>query len=115
VCIDGQASDQDAFNQLMRIVLHQQAIFAGAGLAFIRVDHDNAWLGRGARDEAPLETGRKSSAAAAAQAGGLHFLDNRLGRHFFRFEKRFKAVVLQINAERLGAFDSKVLTDDAGL
>ena len=59
MCIDRQTRDQNAFDHLVRIVFHQQAIFAGAGFAFIGVDDDDSGLGRGVRDEAPLEAGRE--------------------------------------------------------
>src|SRR5579883_2255991 len=40
VGLDGPAGNHHTFNQLMRIVLHQQPILAGAGLALVRVTDD---------------------------------------------------------------------------
>ena len=59
VRVDRQAGDQDALDHLVRIVLHQQPVLAGARLALIRVDDDVFRLGRSARNEAPLQTGRE--------------------------------------------------------
>src|ERR1700732_2598043 len=41
----------------------------------------------------------------------LYFLDDRLGRHLLGLAKRLVAVVRQVNVERLGAFERKVLAD----
>ena len=85
VRIHRQARDQHAFDQLVRIVLDQHAIFAGAGLALVAVDHDVLGLGRGARHEAPLHSRGEARAAAAAQVGGLDLFDDLLGVIFEAF------------------------------
>ena len=73
-----EACDQAAFDQQMRIVPHDLAVLAGAGLGFVGVDDEIARapvLGL-LRHERPFHTGRKSGAAAAAQARGLHLVDD---------------------------------------
>ncbi len=65
----GEAGDQTALDQHMRIEAQDFAILAGAGLRFIGVDHE---IGRSVRigllgHERPFEAGRKSRPAAAAQ------------------------------------------------
>ncbi len=53
------------------------AVLAGAGLRLVRIDHEVAWPIGLLRHEGPLETGRKTPAAAPpAQAGRLHLVDD---------------------------------------
>src|SRR5258708_29802557 len=66
VRVNGAACDQNAFDQLMRIVFHQQPILAGAGLALIRIYDDVLWLRRSPGHEAPLHAGGKTRAAASS-------------------------------------------------
>ena len=73
----GEAGDQAAFDQKMRVVAHDLAVLAGAGLGFIGVDHEIMrpavrLLGH----ERPLESGREASAPAPAQPRGLHLVDD---------------------------------------
>src|SRR5262250_734335 len=61
----------------MRIVPHDLAVLAGAGLRFVGVDHEIMrtplrLLGH----ERPLEPGRKAGAAAPALARRLHLVDD---------------------------------------
>ena len=37
MCIEGETGDQDAFEQLMRILVDDVAVLKGPGLGFIRV------------------------------------------------------------------------------
>src|SRR6185437_89019 len=73
----GAARDQTAFDQQMRIVAHDLAVFAGAGLGLIGIDHEVMrppglrFLGH----ERPFQTGGKAGAAAAALARGLALVD----------------------------------------
>ena len=73
----GEAGDHAAFDQRMRIVAHDIAVLAGAGLGFVGIDDEVmrttvAFL----RHEGPLEAGREACAAATAQAGRLHLVDD---------------------------------------
>src|SRR5581483_9448775 len=73
----GAASDQAALDQQMRIVTHDLAVLAGAGLGLVGVHDEIArppvrLLGH----EGPFQAGGKSGATAAAQAGSLHLVDN---------------------------------------
>ena len=71
------AGDQAAFDEQMRIVPHDLAILAGAGLGLVGVDDE---IMRPVTDrlghERPLQPGREAGAAAAAQARGLHLVDD---------------------------------------
>ena len=82
------AGDQAAFDKKMRIVPHDLAILAGAGLGLVGVDHEVVRpVADRLRHERPFHAGREARAAAAAQAGGLDlgddgvaaFLQDRLG------------------------------------
>ena len=72
-----EARDQAALDQQVRIVAQDVAILAGAGLGLVGVDHEIVrpvlhFLGH----ERPLQAGREARAAAAAQAGLLHLVDD---------------------------------------
>ncbi len=76
----GEAGNQRAFQQLMRIVADDLAVLAGAGLGLVRVDDQEIGL-TGLRllgHEAPLHAGREAGAAAPAQSGGLDRVDDRV-------------------------------------
>ncbi len=76
---DGEAGDDGAFNDSVRIVQKDQVIFAGAGLAFVAIDEDVLGLGGLLGNEGPLHARREARAAAAAQAAGLHLVDDPFG------------------------------------
>ena len=71
------AGDQAALDQKMRIVPHDLAVLAGAGLGLVGVDDE---VMRPVADrlghERPFQSGRKTGAAAATQPGGLHLVDD---------------------------------------
>ena len=73
-----EAREQAALDQQMRIVPHDLAVLAGAGLGLVGIDHEIARpaVGRFLRHERPFQAGRKARPAAAAQAGGLHLVDD---------------------------------------
>src|SRR5260370_15585935 len=73
-----EAREQAAFDQEMRIMPHDLAVLAGAGLGLIGIDHEIARpaVGGFLPHERPCQPGRKARAAPAAQAGGLHLVDD---------------------------------------
>jgi hypothetical protein len=73
-----EARDQATLDQQMRIVPHDLAILAGAGLGLVGVDHEVARppVGGFLGHERPFQPGRKTRPAAAAQAGRLHLADD---------------------------------------
>ncbi len=75
-----KASDQRAFDQLVRIVADDLAVFAAAGFGFIGVDDKEigAFGRRRLGHEAPLHPRRETSPAAPAQARCLDLVDNRI-------------------------------------
>src|SRR6266850_3484725 len=89
MCAHREAREQAALDQQMRIMPHDLAVLAGAGLGLVGIDHEIARpaVGRFLRHERPFQPGRKSGPATAAQARGLHLVndpvaalvDDRLG------------------------------------
>ena len=61
LCVDGIAGEDHAFDEAMRVTLHQHTILKRARFHFIAIGHDILWFRRiGAhRDEAPLCAGEK--------------------------------------------------------
>ena len=72
----GEGGEQRALDQQVRIVPHDLAVLAGAGLGLVRVDHEIAGPGIALGHERPLEAGREAGAAAAAQARVLDLVDD---------------------------------------
>ena len=108
---DRIAADRTAFDQQVRIALHQQVIFERPRFAFVGVTGDVARLDL-LVDETPLQTGRKSRAAAAAQARGLHQIDDRIGRLAKRFLQRVIALVPAVKVEGVAVRFADVLRQD---
>src|SRR5207342_3375622 len=75
-----ETGDQATLDEKVRIVPHDLAILAGAGLGLVRIDDQIARAAVLAllRHERPLQPGRKSRAAAPALAGCLHLVDERV-------------------------------------
>src|SRR5262249_26952029 len=72
----GGASVEAAFDEKMRVVPHDLAVLAGAGLRLVGVDDE---IVRPVTDllghERPLEASGEARAAAPALTRGLHFID----------------------------------------
>src|SRR6202035_2235203 len=68
---------QAALDQEMRIMPHDLAVLARAGLRLVGIDHE---IGRPPvrllRHERPFQPGRETGAATPAQAGGLDLVDD---------------------------------------
>ena len=75
---DGDAGDRHAFDEDEGIALHDHAVGEGAAVALVGIADDVFLRSPAAlRDRPPLDAGRKAGAAAAAQAGLHHLLDDR--------------------------------------
>src|SRR3569623_1259442 len=81
---DGVTGDGHAFDQRVRVVTQDVAIFECAGLAFVGIADDIFLTRRIARHEAPLKAGGKARAAAAAQRRDFQLADDFFRRGFFR-------------------------------
>src|SRR5262249_31298271 len=75
--IHRSACNQAALDQQVRVVPHDLAVFAGAGLGLIGVDHEIMRpIAHGLWHERPFHAGRETRAAAAAKAGCLDLIDD---------------------------------------
>ena len=77
MCAHREAGNQTALNQRMRVMAHDFAVFAGSRLGLVGIDDKVmratvCLLGH----ERPFQPGRKTRAAATAQAAVLHFLND---------------------------------------
>ena len=73
----GEAREQRAFDQELRIMAHDVPILASAGLGFIGVDDEVVRAAvRLLWHERPFQSGGKARPAAASQSRSLHLLDD---------------------------------------
>jgi hypothetical protein len=75
-----ETGDEAALDEKMRIVPHDLAVLAGAGLGLVGIDDQIARppVLRLLRHERPLHAGREARAAAPALARRLHLVDQRI-------------------------------------
>src|SRR5713226_3704942 len=108
--------NDDAFDHLVWVHLHQRTVLARAGLGFIGIADDVFRLRRILGNERPFHAGREARAAAPAQVGLPYLVDDRLWRHFpQRFFQRLVAVVLQIHIDLVRILDAEAAADDGSL
>ena len=91
-----ERGDHGPFNDRVRIVLKNQAVFAGAGFAFIAIAQNVFRFARLLGNERPFQPRAESSAATAAQAGVLDFIDDGVGLHGQRFLHSLIAIELNV-------------------
>ena len=108
---DGITPDRAAFEEQVRVALHQEMIFERPGLAFVGIAGDVARLDLPV-DELPLHSGRKAGATAAAQPRRLHHLDNLLRRMGQRFLERLVSPLAEIEIDREGVGFADVFEED---
>src|SRR5665213_1999973 len=108
-----ETRDQNALDHLVRIVLNEKAVFAGARLALIRIDHDVFRLRRLFRYEAPLQAGGETRAAAPAQARGLHLVDDFFRRHAEGFFESLVAIGREIGPDRVRVRHAEPAREDS--
>jgi hypothetical protein len=94
--LDGPRGDRDAFQHLVRVLVDDLAVLVGAGFGFVGVDDQVGGLARLTVEELPLHAGGEAGAAAAAQAGRLHFLADFLGLEGDGFLEGFVTAVAQV-------------------
>ena len=82
-CAHGVAGNNHAFNQRVRIEIHNVAVFKRARFALVGVAHHIFGTGERARHKAPFQAGGKARTAPAAQTGCFHFGDHIVLRQFF--------------------------------
>ena len=106
---DGDAGNRHPFDEDEGVALHQHAVGERARVAFVRVAGDVFLAGRLVHHRLPLDAGRKRRAAAAAQAGVGHFLDDVGGAQRQRARQSLVAVVREVvvEAHRIGDADAR--------
>src|SRR5262249_28165965 len=78
----GVTGEDDAFEHLVRVFLHEDAVVEGAGLAFVGVDAEVDRAGVVLGQEGPLDAARKAGPPAATQPRRLDLLGHLGGGHF---------------------------------
>ena len=101
----------DAFDDGMGIVLDDETILAGAGLALIAIAENVLRFRRLLGHERPLHAGRKACAATPAQVRGLNFINDVVAGHLQRLLQRLVAIEFQVAVDVRSAF-TKALGDN---
>ena len=70
-CAASIPGNRHAFQDLLRVGIHQHTVFEDQWLRFIGVAHDHLWLARRLGDKAPFASDRETRPAASGQACGL--------------------------------------------
>ena len=103
---DGVGGEYHALDQLVRVALHQQAVFEGTRLHFIGVADQvlvAGCAGVAPRNKAPFHAGWKAGTAATAQVGIFYHRLTVVGRHLGeRFAQSAIAVVGLIRCQICG-------------
>src|SRR5262249_37239280 len=97
---DRMASDRNAFDQLMRILLHEDSVVERARLALVRVDAKIDRTGMVLRQEGPLQAGREPCPAAPAKTGILHSVRDDIPLPAERFFECLVAAIRAIARQR---------------
>ncbi len=116
----GMGGDNHPFDRAVRVILHENAIFEGAGLGFVGVAHDVLGLACRLRGSFPLDAGGKCRAAAADQPRNLQLRDHILRPHrhgFFQSGVTAAAAVIgkrgRMTLTAVGGQDADVAADEA--
>src|SRR6266404_6208033 len=120
LCTERETRDQDSLDQLVRVLVNNVAVLESPRLRFIGVaDQVDRFFFVGL-DEAPLYAAGKTRAAAAAQAGRLHFVHDLHARHPDRLFQLLVAAVseIAIDVRRVIAapdvFENKAMLERVG-
>ena len=111
---DGDGGDHGAFDDGVGIVLEDEAVLAGSGLALIAVAEYVLGLGALLGDERPLHARGESGAAASAEIAGLHLVDDGVGTEFEGLPHGLVAVEFEIAVE-VGSAETEAPADDFDL
>ncbi len=109
------AGDGHALDEHEGIAFHDHAVGEGAAVAFVGVADDVFLLGRRLGHRAPLDAGGEAGAAAAAKAGGEHFLDDRLRPGRDGLLQAFIAAMGPVVLDGTGIDDAAAGEGEAGL
>src|SRR5882724_3089769 len=111
---DGEAGDNHALDDGVRILLEDEAVFAGAGFGLVPIDQNVFRLGCFFGNEAPFHASREAGAAAPAKVGGFDLVDDRVRSHLQSFFDGLVAVELEIGVD-VGRTFAEPLRNDSDL
>ena len=97
---DGVGADEDALDDLVRVLLHQHVVLEGAGLALVAVDDEVDGLGL--PEHPPLLAGLEAGAAPPEEVGGEHLLGDRRRLHGEGLAQAVVAAGVEICLQRPG-------------
>ena len=109
--LNGEAGDDRALDHRVRVLLENEAVFAGAGLGLIAVDENVLGLGRLLRHKGPLKPGGEACTAAAAQIRGFHLVDDAFRAKREGFARRLVAAQFNVAAD-IGCALAEAVRDD---
>ncbi len=101
--VDGDGGNHHALDHGVRVVLEDQAILAGPRLGLVSVAEHVLGLGRFLRNEGPFHARRETRAAASAQIGRFHLVDDCLRSNLQRLLHGLVAVEFEIAVDVGGA------------
>ena len=78
-CSGGKASDDHAFNEGIRIVVHEGAVLKATGFTFIGVADDGFRVTVALGDRVPFDSGGEARSATSGELGGGDRFDDALG------------------------------------
>src|SRR5579859_3759747 len=108
---DSEAGDDGAFDDRVGVVQEDEVVFAGAGLGLVSVDQNIFGFGGLLWDERPFQAGGEACAAAAAEAGGFHLVDDPVGAFGEGFFGGLVAAQLDVAID-VGRSHAEALGDD---
>ena len=95
---DSISGDQRSFDDLVRVLLNQLAVFERTGFRFICVDQ-HVFVAFALGDNPPLDAVRETRAATTAQIRRFQDIDNFIRRHGQGFLQPFVAAMLAVDIE----------------
>ena len=106
ICFNRVCSDDHAFNQLVRITLHQRAVFECARFHLVGVRNEifGVWRLFPHRHEAPLRPRRKTGSTSPTKVRFLHQFGDLHRCHIKRFSETLIAASTLVLREAYGFF-----------
>ncbi len=96
---NGIGSNDNTFNNLMRVAFNNRAVLEGAWFSFVRVHRKIANDVIAFWHETPLQPGGKTSAPTPAQARTFHEVNDFVGFHGQRLTHRLVAAMIKVGGD----------------
>ena len=112
---DGVARDHHALDDSQGVAFEDGAVHERAGVALVAVADHVFLIALGVVGELPLPAGGEARAAAAANAGGQHFVDDFLAAHAQRALQALERAHAQRFVDVLGVDDAAAVQGHAAL